>query len=104
MKTLNLKTMEEKIEQIAKTCHAIHLAFSKEMNIPTQPVWEEVEESHKNVLYDSIKKILNDEIKSVEVSHENFVLSKKKSGWVYDDVYSIENKTNPRLLSFNELT
>lgn len=51
----------------------------------------------------SISGILGGDIKSVEESHDNFVRCKKADGWKFSNVYSIENKTNPRLTTFDKL-
>ena len=90
------------ITQIAKTCHAVHRAYCKQMGIETQPVWDEVSESHKDVIINSVLKILSGEINSKEESHFNFVMNKEAQGWKFG-IYSKENKTNPRLLPFEEL-
>ena len=92
------------VEQIAKTAHAIHRAYCIEMNIPTQPKWDEVENDHKDVMFNSIRHILHGEIDSVQMSHDNFIKGKIENGWVYGEKYSLENKTNPRLVEFNKLT
>jgi hypothetical protein len=92
------------IEQIAKTAHAVHRAYCLEMDIPTQPKWEDVDSEHKDVVYNSIKHILSGSIKSAEDSHNKFVESKHARGWKFGEVYSIEDKLNPRLVDFNELT
>ena len=92
------------IEQIAKTVHAIHRAYCLEMGIPTQPKWEDVDDSHKEVVYVSIKDILKGSIKSVEESHNKFIESKYAQGWRFGEVYSIKDKLNPRMVDFSRLT
>tara|TARA_R110002126_G_scaffold29832_1_gene98137 strand:- start:162 stop:497 length:336 start_codon:yes stop_codon:yes gene_type:complete len=92
------------INQISKTAHAIHLAYCKENNIPTQPVWEEVSVEHKEIVYDTVTNILKDSIKTVEESHDNFIKKKYSQGWIFGEVYSLENKTNPRMVDFSRLT
>jgi hypothetical protein len=96
--------MIEQIQQIAKTAHAIHRAYCLEMGIPTQPKWEDVESDHKEVVYSSINQIIQGGIKTVEESHDNFIEFKYEQGWRYGVVYSIENKLNPRMVSFSLLT
>jgi|TARA_B110000093_G_scaffold42958_1_gene45980 hypothetical protein len=92
------------IEQIAKTAHAIHRAYCLEMGIPTQPKWEDVENGHKDVVYNSIRQIMQGSIKSVEESHNKFIESKYTQGWRFGEVYSIEDKLNPRMVDFIKLT
>ena len=92
------------IKQIAKTAHAIHRAYCLEMGIPTQPKWEDVNDDHKKVVYNSIKHIISEDIKTVEESHNQFVASKHAQGWIFGEAYSIENKTNPRMTDFSRLT
>ena len=96
--------MIKMIEQIAKTAHAIHRAYCLEMGIPTQPKWENVENGHKDVVYNSIRHIIQGSIKSVEESHNKFVESKYAQGWRFGEVYSIEDKLNPRMVDFSRLT
>jgi len=91
-------------EQIAKTAHAIHRAYCLEMNIPTQPEWDDVANEHKDVVFNSIRYILHGHITSVEDSHNKFVESKHANGWRFGEVYSIENKLNPRMIDFSRLT
>lgn len=91
-------------KQIAKTCHAIHRAYCIENNIKTQPEWNDLDEKHIEVIIDSVRKILSGEIKTKEESHLNFVKYKISQGWKYSKIYSVENKTNPRLTEFNNLT
>lgn len=92
------------IEQIAKTAHAVHRAYCLEMGTPTQPKWENVENGHKDVVYNSIRDIMQGSIKSVKESHNKFVESKYAQGWRFGEVYSIENKLNPRMVDFSKLT
>ena len=92
------------IEQIAKTAHAIHRAYCLEMGISTQPKWENVENTHKDVVYNSIRHIMQGSIKSAEESHSKFVESKYAQGWRFGEVYSIEDKLNPRMVDFSRLT
>tara|TARA_B110000967_G_C18539219_1_gene389746 strand:- start:267 stop:605 length:339 start_codon:yes stop_codon:yes gene_type:complete len=92
------------IEQIAKTAHAIHRAYCLEMGIPTQPKWEDVDSGHKDVVYTSIINITQGSIKSVEESHNKFIESKYAQGWRFGEVYSIEDKLNPRMVDFSRLT
>jgi hypothetical protein len=92
------------IEQIAKTAHAIHIAYCLEMEIPTQPKWEDVENEHKDIVYNSVRQIIQGSIKSVEESHNKFVESKYAQGWRFGEVYSIKEKINPRIVDFSRLT
>ena len=90
------------IEQIAKTVHAVHLAYCKEVGETTQPSWDKVSNEHKDVVRNSIIQIINGTVKSSEDSHSIFFQSKLIQGWVYGE-YSIELKQNPRLVLFEEL-
>ena len=92
------------IEQIAKTCHSVHRAYCTELNIPTQPEWDKVENEHRETVIDSITQILSGKIKSKEDSHNNFVNLKQMNGWVYGEVWDAVEKTNPRLVPFDELS
>lgn len=89
-------------KQIAKTCHAVHRAYCNESLLPTQPEWDSVDDSHKQVIIDSVKKILDGEITSKEQSHNNFVEMKKSQGWTFGN-YSLGDKKNPRLIPFEQL-
>lgn len=91
------------ITQVAKTAHAVHLAYCKTMGLETQPVWEELTEEHKDTIISSVKQILDGDIKTVEESHDNFVKFKKSSGWVYGKEYSRKLKTSPRICEFVEM-
>ena len=92
------------IEQIAKTAHSIHRAYCLQMGIPTQPKWEDVENEHKDVVRHSIRHIIKGNINNVEESHDNFIKFKHEQGWRFGEVYSIENKLNPRMVCFSRLT
>ena len=92
------------IEQIAKTAHAIHRAYCLEMGIPTQPKWEDVDNGHKDVVYNSVGQIMQGSIKSVEESHNNFIEYKYSQGWRYGKDYSLNFKLNPRMVDFSRLT
>lgn len=91
-------------EQIAKTAHAVHKAYCDEMEIPTQPCWDDVDQGHKDVVIDSVMKIMEGHITSAEISHINFVTMKLSQGWIYGEAYSRELKTNPRLVTFGNLS
>ena len=91
-------------EQIAKTAHAVHLAYCNEMNLKTQPKWDELSLEHQSTILDSVEKILSGEIKSKQDSHNNFLEFKKSNGWVFGKEYSLENKTNPRLVDYKNLS
>ncbi|QQV90454.1 RyR domain containing protein [Olleya phage Harreka_1] len=88
----------EKLEQIAKTCHAVHRAYCLQAGIKTQPEWDEVKTEHKLTVFSTIEKILSGEIKTQAQSHKNFVSFKKSNGWEYGVNYSVDLKTNPRLV------
>ncbi|QQV90434.1 RyR domain containing protein [Olleya phage Harreka_1] len=90
----------EKLEQIAKTCHAVHKAYCLQAGIKTQPEWDKVQTEHKLTIFSTIEKILSGEIKTQAQSHANFVDFKKTNGWKYGAGYSIKHKTNPRLVDF----
>lgn len=92
------------LEQIAKTAHAIHRAFCVENGIPTQPQWDDVGNEHRDVVFKTIRHILNGDISSVDDSHKKFVESKTKQGWVFGEEYDLKNKINPRLVEFENLT
>lgn len=92
------------IEQIAKTCHAVHLAYCSEMLFHTQPKWDELQNEHRETIIDSVQKIVNGTIKSKEDSHNNFIKNKKKNGWIYGETYSLIDKINPRLIGFDDLS
>jgi hypothetical protein len=92
------------IDQISKTAHAVHRAYCFEMGIPTQPKWVEVSPEHKAVVANTVRNILLGNITSIEESHNLFVESKVMDGWSFDKEYSLENKTNPRLVPFNLLS
>jgi hypothetical protein len=91
-------------EQVAKTCHASYRAFCLEMGKPAQPEWSKISEDHKNIMLDSVNKILDGKIRSREASHDNFVALKEKEGWKYSAVYSEEKMTNPKLVEFEQLS
>ncbi len=92
------------ILQIAKTCHEVHRTYCKSIGHETQPCWEETSQEHKNVVVNSVEKIISSDIKVSEESHKNYVIEKMKQGWVYGETYSIENKTNPRIVPYEDLS
>ena len=91
-------------EQIAKTAHSVHLAYCNEMGLKTQPKWNDLELEHQNTILDSVERILSGEIKTKEDSHNNFVKFKKSNGWLFGEIYSLINKTNPRLVDYKNLS
>lgn len=92
------------VEQIAKTAHAVHRAYCIENNIPTQPEWHEVDNEHKDVVYNSIRSILHGAVNTAEESHNKFLESKLSQGWRFGEEYSASEKLNPRLVPFKQLT
>mgnify|MGYP003640624765 CR=1 FL=1 len=96
--------MNKKIKQVAKTAHATHRAYCIEMGIPTQPKWNDVESEHKQVVCNSVNLILIGHIDTVEESHDEFIKFKHSQGWRFGEIYSIENKINPRMVAFSRLT
>lgn len=68
------------VEQIAKTCHEVHNVVLRIYMNTTIP-WEDKSEAHKEVVRDSVLKILNGDIKSPQQAHVNFVAKRlKKDG------------------------
>jgi len=96
--------MENKLIQVGKICHEVHRAYCKEINSKTQPEWVNITNQHKEVILNSVKQILDGKINSPDESHNNFIKVKEEQGWVYSEKYSIENKTNPRLVPFENLS
>ena len=88
--------------QIAKTAHAVHRAYCQEMGMKTQPKWHEISPEHRQTVIDSVSKIMAGEMNSPKESHQNFVDRKIADGWTFGE-YSLERKTNPRLVNFESL-
>jgi hypothetical protein len=97
--------MELNLDEIAKICHNTHVRYCSNMNLKGMTLsWNDVQENHKNIIKDSLQKIINGEIKNPKESHNNFVKQKEKEGWVYGEDYSLEDKINPRLTDFENLS
>lgn len=79
------------IEQIAKTAHSVHRAYCIANNISTQPEWDSVEQEHKEVVYNSIKSILNKEVLSDEISKGNIKL---KNITLYDLISEMDDTSS----------
>ena len=94
--------MKNHLLQIAKTCHEAHNVICKLHN---QEVisWEDKSAEHKRTVQDSILKILDGSIVNAEIAHINFVAMKISDGWSFDEIYSVELKTNPRLRNYQDL-
>jgi hypothetical protein len=93
-----------KTKQIAKTAHAVHLAYCELNDLSTQPKWGELTKEHKKTVKSTVKRILSGEIDSVENAHINFVEFKKSNGWVCGPKYHLEFKVNPRLCDYEKLS
>ena len=96
--------MKVGLEQIAKTAHAVHLAYCEEVGLNTQPEWGKVDETHKAVVINSVEKIITGTVNTVEDSHDNFIKMKHSQGWVFGEEYNIDKLTNPRMVHFSRLT
>jgi hypothetical protein len=99
-----LKNNIMKTKQIAKTAHAVHLAYCELNDLSTQPKWGKLTREHKQTIKSTVKKILSGEIESVKNAHENFVEFKKSNGWVYGKTYDRDKKINPRLCDYEKLS
>lgn len=89
-------TREERIETIAKVCHAANAAWS-EAHGEESLLWEQVRDSG----CDGVRVALDSH--TPEALHEFWCEFKRLDGWQYGPVKDAERKTHPCLVPYHEL-
>lgn len=93
---------EQSYEMIAQICHAAHNAYCETQG-QSNMSWENRSQKHRDTVINGVRMILEGEVNSPSRSHWKFVTQKIKDGWKYGEEYDVLEKTNPRLVSWDDL-
>lgn len=96
--------MECSVDNIAQICHNANYAFSNHINGTENPAWEYAPENIRESARAGVRAVLADSNLDAEGIHQKWVDYKIADGWVYGPEKSLENKTHPDLVPFNELS
>lgn len=92
-----------KLEQIAKLAHEVNRAYCKSIGDNSQPTWENAPKWQKESAINGVKYHLENPNISPEMSHENWLREKEKTGWKYGDVKDPIKKEHPCIVEYSKL-
>ena len=88
---------------IAKTAHQANRAYQEIIGEVASPCWEDLVDELKDMAVRGVKEIIaNPKIKASEL-HESWLQAKLAAGWRYGPEKSIEHKTHPCMVIFEQL-
>jgi hypothetical protein len=91
------------IEQIAKTCHAVNVAYCKAIGDPYMMDWDDLPENLKASSIKGVEFKLANPDATPEDQHNAWSESKIADGWVYGEVKDMDKKTHPCLVPYEKL-
>jgi len=95
-------SVNTKIIGIAKICYQANKAFCETIGDDSQVDWEAAPDWAQNSLVNGVTFHLSAP-RQVHESHENWLLEKARTGWVYGEVKDPEKKTHPNIVPFEDL-
>lgn len=90
-----------KIAELIYEATRLEAEWSKRPIIPEK--WNNRDEAFRNQFVDIVRKYIQDGIPTPEEAHNSWMESYFKMGWKYGKERSVENKTHPDLIPFDEL-
>ena len=93
----------EKIVQIAKTCHEVNKTYCESLGDYSQKSWDLSPEWQKQSAINGVKFHLSNPTAGPSASHISWMKEKLDNGWVYGKLKDSENKTHPCLVSYEDL-
>lgn len=97
-----IKTIENIVDIIARTCHEANRAFCQSLGDDSQKPWSEAPEWQRESARNGVLFHLNGEHGPQE-SHENWLEEKRAQGWKYGPVKDPEAKEHPCFVPYSEL-
>lgn len=93
----------ERMAQIAKTCHETIRALCQAFGDSSIDVWENAEQWQKDSTFEQIKFALANPDAPISATHDSWSAEKIAAGWVYGPTKNAELKTHPCLVPFQDL-
>lgn len=91
--------------EIAKVCHEANRALTSIIkDVPVQPPWEEEDHGIRNSCINGVGFCLDNPDAPPSASHENWLKQKLADGWVHGPEKSIEKKTHPAMVPYEQLS
>lgn len=100
--TVDMKAHRRGVENIARVCHEANRAYCCTIGDTSQPSWEDAPEWQKASAIDGVNFLLEED-RGPEASHENWLRTKEKEGWVYGPTKDPEKKTHPCCVPYADL-
>lgn len=91
-----------KIEDVARICHEVNRAYCKSIGDDSQTSWEDAPEWQKDSAICGAFFHLDNDV-TPEMSHENWLKEKTKTGWIYGPVKDLEKREHPCMVPYSEL-
>ena len=94
---------QEKINQIAKTCHEVNKAFCESLGDLSQPKWNDAPEWQKQSAVNGVNFHLSNPDSKPCDSHNNWLKEKTANGWIYGEIKNPDKKEHPCMVSYESL-
>lgn len=86
---------------VAEVCHEANRAMQRHLDDPVSEPWESLDEETKESAIDGVANARGGA--SPRQSHENWMKFKLAHGWEYGEEKSLEHKTHPLLVDYDDL-
>lgn len=91
------------LNAIAKRCHEVNRAYSMAIGDDVQLSWEQAPQWQRDSAINGVKFHIENPDATPEQSHNQWMVEKKRDGWVYGPIKDEVNKTHPCMKPYGEL-
>ena len=89
--------------QIAQVCHEANGAYCRATGDNSQPRWDDAPEWQKTSAVDGVSNMRKRNGVTPRESHENWLATKEKAGWVHGTTKNPSKKQHPCMVPYDQL-
>lgn len=93
----------DRIQQIAKVCHAANLAYCDSNEDYSQQPWDKAQEWQRRSAIQGVEFALANRHAPASAQHDAWLSDKEAEGWKYGPVKDAEKKEHPCMVPYAEL-
>jgi hypothetical protein len=96
--------IDERVLQIAKTCHEVNRAWCLQNGDESQPKWEDAPVWQRESAIKGVEYHLTNPKSTPADSHNSWMKEKTDNGWVWGEEKDEKAKTHPCIVSYDNLS
>ena len=91
-------------EFVARLCHEVNRSYSAAIGeSKILPMWEDLELEFKYSALRGVGYVATNDDATGRDMHDAWLVDKRNAGWRYGDVKSVDNKTHPNMVPYDQL-